>query len=114
MWGTVKNYMTMLMPIIIWYYLLPELMATIFGREKTTIEKEITTPGSDDELEDMAHTELVEIDAPTSWLEFAAKLTFFAVCMFVMLLLTIYFSQEGLLYVPAQPIQFIEQNPPRY
>jgi len=46
MYGTIKNYATMLMPIIIWYYLLPELMSSIFGREKTTIEKEITTPGS--------------------------------------------------------------------
>jgi fermentation-respiration switch protein FrsA (DUF1100 family) len=114
MYSTIKNYATMLMPIIIWYYVLPELMASIFGREKMTIEKEITSTGSEDGPEDLPQIELVEIDSPTTWLEFVAKLAFFAICMFVMLLLTIYFSQESLLYVPAQPIQFVEQNPPRY
>ena len=34
----------------------------------------------------------------------------FAVCI----LLMIYTGQEKLLYVPGQPIQFIEDNPPRY
>lgn len=34
--------------------------------------------------------------------------------MFLFLLLTVYFNQEGFLYVPDQPIKYVEQNPPRY
>ena len=48
------------------------------------------------------------------WSIWGLKLAGWGVFMLVLLLLYIYFTQESLLYVPKQPIQFVEKNPMRY
>ena len=113
MWGMFKQYGTIIAPIAIWSYLLPFLMTLIFGpKEMETIEKPVA--GAIVEEGAPPQVELIEVEVAATWTEALVKLVLFCVMMFVGLLLTIYFSQEGLLYVPDQPIKFIEQNPPRY
>lgn len=51
---------------------------------------------------------------PVPWSVWLIKIAAWSLICVVMLLLYIYFKQESILYVPMQPIQFIEQNPPRY
>jgi hypothetical protein len=50
----------------------------------------------------------------TPWSIWFLKMFGIGLFMVVLLLLYIYVMQESILYVPAQPIQFIEKNPPRY
>ena len=49
-----------------------------------------------------------------TWTWYIIKYSIMMVSFAVFMLLVIYFSQERLLYVPGQPIQFIEDNPQRY
>ena len=48
--------------------------------------------------------ELIEMDVPPSWAEFFFKMVISASIMAICLLLMIWVQQEGMLYVPAQPI----------
>ena len=51
---------------------------------------------------------MIEVDVPPSWLEFFAKMIVTSSIMFLCLLLMIWVQQEGMLYVPDQPIKYIE------
>ena len=53
-------------------------------------------------------------DFYNSWAYSAIKTGFIMLSLVVTLLIMIYVGQEKILYVPAQPIQYIEDNPPRY
>jgi len=90
--ASMKSFMSIAMPFFLWYYLLPNFLAKIFGREKTKIEREIVAQASVENPEGLAQKEFVEIDAPTTWLEFFTKITIFGVFMFVYFLLTIYMN----------------------
>ena len=48
--------------------------------------------------------EMVEADDVRGWLEFFFSMILSAACMFIAILLTLYFTQEGMLYIPGQPI----------
>lgn len=52
--------------------------------------------GEEDELE----VEMMEVDAPITWLEFFCKIILFFKIFFLALLILIYVAQERLLYVP--------------
>lgn len=49
-----------------------------------------------------------------SWTYYIIKYAIMMVSLAVFMLLMIYFSQERLLYVPGQPIKYIDDNPQRY
>lgn len=66
-----------------------------------------------DEETDAAAEDLPPVE-PTPWWWTITKWAFWAVLMGVCFLLMIYFKQEGMLFVPSAPIQYIEQNPPNY
>ena len=57
---------------------------------------------------------MIEVDAPCTWAETFVRLSLFGFFMLLFLLISLWTGQEGMLYVPAQPIQYIEQNPPPY
>ena len=50
----------------------------------------------------------------TGWTGFFIKWTLFSLCASILIMVLIWIKQESLLYVPSQPIQFVEQNPARY
>ena len=54
-------------------------------------------------------------DAPySSWLWFFIKIWLFMCLLVCALLFLIYSNQEKMLYVPAQPIQYVAMNPAGY
>jgi fermentation-respiration switch protein FrsA (DUF1100 family) len=55
-----------------------------------------------------------EVAEPTSYLTQFLMVVGTGVVLFCLMILYLYWVQEKLLYVPNSPIQFIEQNPPRY
>ena len=58
-----------------------------------------------------------ELNAEDYWMGWAywiAKYAFFAIIMCICFMVLIWAKQESILYVPNQPIQFIEDNPPKY
>lgn len=57
---------------------------------------------------------LVEVELPITWTEYFLKLFLMMVCMFFSMLVSIWVGQEGMLYNPQAPIQYMEQNPQRY
>lgn len=56
----------------------------------------------------------VEIAEPATWLWTITKCFLMAAALFIGFLVLIYVKQEGMLFVPSQPIQDFDQNPDRY
>ena len=120
-----KGYFTILVPIIVWGYVVPSISEKVFGREKLMIkdpnynEKEAFATGYDGSydkipmIEDLAHP-MVEVDAPVTWMEFIFKIIVFCLFLFLFFLIHIWLGQETMLYVTDQPIKHIEKNPPNY
>jgi len=81
------------LPAVFWFFIKP----TFFG--SSTAEP----------LEEGA--EPVE---PATWTMWLIKTFGMFAVMAVCLLLMIYFKQESMLYVPSQPYQDMDENPPRY
>ena len=109
----------MLSPCILWFYIVPAITGFLFPKQTMWVEKPIDpdAPLPEDlpEGEEVSlEPEMMEIDAPVSWVETLAKFVITSSIMFLALLLMIWVKQEGMLYVPDQPIKFIEQNPERY
>lgn len=80
-----------------YFYVIP----TFFPKQKTAEELP----------EGAAPVEPIE---PASWLWTLTKFFGTIALLAVAFLLMIYFKQESMLYVPAQPIQFMEDNPENY
>lgn len=58
-----------------------------------------------------------ELDAGDYWMSWGywvAKYAFMAMCFCICMMLLIWAKQESILYVPSQPIQYIEENPAKY
>ena len=94
-----KNYSTIVAPFLLWSYVIPFITSLMFAREMLEVEQENTIDATE-EREATTIMEMVEVEAPIGWLEYFTKLILFGIILFAYLLLTIYFSQEGLLYVP--------------
>lgn len=58
--------------------------------------------------------EATEVAEPTSYFTQFFMVVGTVVVMMCLVLAYLYWVQEMLLYVPTSPIQFVEQNPPRY
>lgn len=117
--NTVKSWITMLAPVFIYSYAVPAITSMLFVKEKIMVPGPKPVPSANmTELE--AETLLgqdapmVEVDAPGTWAESFVSLFLFVSFMSIFVLISIWTGQEGMLYVPAQPIQYIEQNPPPY
>ena len=98
-WGSVKNYSTMVAPFFVWYYVIPAITGLLFEKQMMQVEQEKVREATAEE-EAGTYSMMVEVEAPISWIEYFTKLILFGGLLFLMLLLSIYFSQEGLLYVP--------------
>lgn len=101
----------MLIPLYFYFFLWPSLHKTFFSG-----------PDNDQlHANDTNSTEHVHDDLPPpeyhpfkAWGMFLLNIFMTFSAFFAFILLMIYLKQESLLYVPSAPIQFIDQNPPRY
>ena len=117
--SSMKGYVTMLAPVLIYSYVIPAICSMLFEQQKIMVpgsKPSITADMTELEAEELLQQEIpmVEVDGPNTWAETLVKMALFGGFMFLFVLLSIWTGQEGMLYVPAQPIQLIEQNPPQY
>lgn len=111
--SSLKSYVTMLSPILIWYYVTPFLTGQIFPVQTEWVEQMVNNTATivdgaalidDPSLIQPEAPPMIEVELPITWLEYFCKLFISGCLMFLMLLLSVWAGQEGMLYVPASPI----------
>ena len=114
--SSIKSYVTMMSPILVWYWVTPFITGQIFPKQTEWVEQIVTNSTVVDEAALMDDPSLmqpeappmIEVELPITWLEYFCKLFISGCLMFLMLLLSVWAGQEGMLYVPDSPIKFIE------
>lgn len=91
--------MNYIIPLYIYFFLWPYAKKTIWPEEEVL-------PGDEVEVTEEVVDE--EITMLTYWMNFFFKIASYCLMGLVTMLASIYFKQEGILYVPAQPIQYLE------
>ena len=118
----VTSMFTMVVPIIMWSYVTPYIMSFVFPKTMIMIEDAYCKVPSQEEIDASMDTEfplsaecpLVEAEAPNTWTETILKTLMNSFLMFFIFLLTLWWNQEGMLYIPDNPIKYQEQNPCKY
>ena len=118
-----KGLFTLFAPIFIWSYAVPFFCSLLFTRERVMAPKNaghvakpppVVGPDGIETGYIGPDVEMHEVDADASWPEFFFRIFLSCSFLFLFMLLSLYFGQEGMLYVPGSPIAQIEQNPERY
>lgn len=109
-------------PIIMFSYVTPYIMSFVFPKVMIWVDDTYCKPPTPEELEASMDTdnplsaecEQIEVEAPHTWTETIARTLFNSFLMMCTMLVTLWWNQEGILYVPDNPIKYQESNPCKY